>query len=60
MLTCVRAEDADQLLESARGLLAKDGPSFLLIKIEPDREERKIGRITHRASAHCQSLYASH
>ena len=47
-----RAEDADQLRAVARDLLARDpseknGPSFLLIKIEPDREERKIGRITH-------------
>ncbi len=47
-----RAEDADQLLAAARDLLGRDpserdGPSFLLIKIEPDREERKIGRITH-------------
>jgi hypothetical protein len=28
-------------------LLAQPGPSFLLIKIEPDYEERHIGRITH-------------
>ena len=42
-----RVEDADQLQTAVQELLAKDGPSFLLIKIEPDREERKIGRITH-------------
>ncbi len=42
-----RVEDADQLRAAAQELLAKDGPSFLLIKIEPDREERHIGRITH-------------
>ncbi len=42
-----RVEDADQLRAATQGLLAKDGPSFLLIKIEPDREERHIGRITH-------------
>lgn len=29
------------------GFLDRPGPSFLLIKIEPDKEERKIGRITH-------------
>lgn len=29
------------------GFLKHTGPSFLLIKIEPDKEERKIGRITH-------------
>jgi len=27
--------------------LAQSGPSFVLIKIEPDKEERKIGRIMH-------------
>ena len=42
-----RAEDADQLRAAAQDLLARDGPSFLLIKIEPDRQERHIGRITH-------------
>ena len=47
-----RAEDVDQLRAATRDLLArrpaeKNGPSFLLIKIEPDREERKISRITH-------------
>ena len=40
-------EDADQLRAATQELLAKDGPSFLLIKIEPDREERHIGRMTH-------------
>ena len=42
-----RAEDADQLRAAAQDLLARDGPSFLLVKIEPDRQERHIGRITH-------------
>ena len=47
-----RAEDTDQLRVATQDLLApdlseKNGPSFLLIKIEPDREERHIGRITH-------------
>ena len=42
-----RAEEADQLRAAVKELLAKDGPSFLLIKIEPDRQERHIGRITH-------------
>ena len=42
-----RVEDADQLRATTQELLAKDGPSFLLIKIEPDREERRSGRITH-------------
>ncbi len=42
-----RAEDADQLRAAAQELLAQEGPSFLLIKIEPDRQERHIGRITH-------------
>ena len=47
-----RAEDADQLRAAAQELLARDpseknGPSFLLIKIEPDRQERHIGRITY-------------
>ncbi len=42
-----RAEGTDQLRTSTQELLAKHGPSFLLIKIEPDRQERKIGRITH-------------
>ncbi len=35
-------------LKAAAGeLLGQAGPSFLLIKIEPDWQERKIGRITH-------------
>jgi len=42
-----RAETPDQLQTAAQTLLAQPGPSFLLIKIEPDREARKIGRITH-------------
>jgi tetrahydromethanopterin S-methyltransferase subunit A len=47
-----RVEDADQLRAAVQELLApdpseKNGPSFLLVKIEPDREERHIGRITH-------------
>ena len=47
-----RVEDADQLRAAVQELLApdpseKNGPSFLLVKIEPDREARHIGRITH-------------
>ena len=42
-----RVETATVLRTTAQELLAQPGPSFLLIKIEPDREERKIGRITH-------------
>ena len=47
-----RTENADQLRVASQDLLARDpseknGPSFLLIKIEPDLEERHIGRITH-------------
>lgn len=40
--------DTEAALRSAvPDLLTHPGPSFLLIKIEPDRAERKIGRITH-------------
>jgi sulfopyruvate decarboxylase subunit beta len=42
-----RVDTATTLRNVAQEFLAKPGPSFLLIKIEPDREERKIGRITH-------------
>ncbi len=42
-----RAETPDQLQTAAQALLARPGPSFLLIKIEPDREARNISRITH-------------
>lgn len=43
-----RRVDAEAALRAAaQEFLAHPGPSFLLIKIEPDREERKIGRITH-------------
>lgn len=42
-----RVETADALRRTAQELLTQPGPSFLLIKIEPDREERHIGRITH-------------
>ncbi len=42
-----RAEEAGQLRATTQEMLAKDGPSFLLIKVEPDREERHIGRIAH-------------
>jgi sulfopyruvate decarboxylase subunit beta len=42
-----RVETAPALHTSAQEFLAQPGPSLLLIKIEPDREERKIGRITH-------------
>ena len=39
---------AEALEAAAKEFLQQPGPSFLLIKIEPDREERKIGRITHQ------------
>jgi len=42
-----RVDTAAVLRSTAQEFLAKSGPSFLLIKIEPDREEHKIGRITH-------------
>jgi phosphonopyruvate decarboxylase/sulfopyruvate decarboxylase subunit beta len=42
-----RVEAATALRTAAQEFLAQPGPSFLLIKIAPDREERKIGRITH-------------
>jgi sulfopyruvate decarboxylase beta subunit len=42
-----RVDTEDELRTAAREFLAQPGPSFLLLKIEPDREERKIGRITH-------------
>jgi thiamine pyrophosphate-dependent acetolactate synthase large subunit-like protein len=46
--TTVRRVDTDTALHSAATeFLTQPGPSFLLIKIEPDWEERKIGRITH-------------
>ena len=42
-----RVDTPDALRRAAQEFLAQPGPSFLLIKIEPDREERHIGRITH-------------
>jgi hypothetical protein len=36
-----------ELQEAAVEFLPEPGPSFLLIKIEPDKEERHISRITH-------------
>lgn len=42
-----RVDTADTLRHVAQEMCAQSGPSFLLIKIEPDREERHIGRITH-------------
>jgi sulfopyruvate decarboxylase subunit beta len=42
-----RVDSADALRCAAQEVLAQPGPSFLLIKIEPDREERHLGRITH-------------
>lgn len=42
-----RVDNATTLLTTAKELLSQPGPSFLLIKIEPDYEERHIGRITH-------------
>lgn len=42
-----RVDTAAALHATAQELLTQPGPSFLLIKIEPDWQERKIGRITH-------------
>jgi phosphonopyruvate decarboxylase/sulfopyruvate decarboxylase subunit beta len=42
-----RVDSPAGLRTAARELLDRPGPSFLLVKIEPDREERKIGRISH-------------
>lgn len=61
-----RVDTEAALRAAATTLLAQSGPSFLLIKIEPDMEERKIGRITHeppqiaaRFMKSCQSQVAS-
>lgn len=44
----VQRVDTEPILRATiTEFLAQPGPSFLLIKIEPDKEERKIGRITH-------------
>lgn len=42
-----RVDTADALRREAPEFLTQSGPSCLLIKIEPDLEERHIGRITH-------------
>jgi phosphonopyruvate decarboxylase/sulfopyruvate decarboxylase subunit beta len=42
-----RVDTEPALCTAIAEFLAQPGPSFLLIKIEPDTEERKIGRITH-------------
>jgi thiamine pyrophosphate-dependent acetolactate synthase large subunit-like protein len=42
-----RVDTVEALRTAAQEFLVQPGPSCLLIKIEPDREERKIGRITH-------------
>ena len=42
-----RVDSETALRIAAQEFLAQSGPSFLLIKIEPDHEERKIARITH-------------
>lgn len=42
-----KVDTESALRATAPGFLKHPGPSFLLIKIEPDREERKIGRIAH-------------
>ena len=43
-----RVETETDLRRAAAEFLSQPGPSFLLIKIEPDKEERHIGRITHK------------
>jgi phosphonopyruvate decarboxylase/sulfopyruvate decarboxylase subunit beta len=42
-----RVDTETALQATAQEFLAQEGPSFLLVKIVPDHEERKIGRITH-------------
>ena len=42
-----RVDTEPALRATITEFLTQPGPSFLLIKIEPDKEERKIGRITH-------------
>jgi phosphonopyruvate decarboxylase/sulfopyruvate decarboxylase subunit beta len=42
-----KVDTPDDLKAAASKFLSQSGPSFLLIKIEPDWEERKIARITH-------------
>lgn len=42
-----KVDTPDDLKAAASEFLSQSGPSFVLIKIEPDWEERKIGRITH-------------
>jgi thiamine pyrophosphate-dependent acetolactate synthase large subunit-like protein len=42
-----RVDTAAALQTTAVEFLNEPGPTFLLIKIEPDKEERHIGRITH-------------
>ena len=42
-----RAETPDDLRAAAGEVLGQAGPAFLLVKIEPDWQERKIGRISH-------------
>lgn len=49
-VTVRRAETAAHLDAAARELLGRDtdtGPSFLLVKIAPDRKTRPVGRIPH-------------
>jgi phosphonopyruvate decarboxylase/sulfopyruvate decarboxylase subunit beta len=45
--TVQRVDAETELRVVAAEFLSQPGPSFLLIKIESDKEERKIGRITH-------------
>ncbi len=42
-----RVDTAAALHTAAPEFLSQPGPSLLLVKIEPDTEERHIGRITH-------------
>jgi len=42
-----RVETPDDLRAAAGEALGQAGPAFLLVKIEPDWQERKIGRISH-------------
>ncbi len=54
-----RVETPDALNTAASALLGQAGPSFLLIKIEPDWQARPIGRITHEPPRIAQRFMAA-
>jgi thiamine pyrophosphate-dependent acetolactate synthase large subunit-like protein len=41
------AADTETLLAGLSDFLSREGPLFLLVKIEAEPEEKKIGRVTH-------------